>query len=67
MYHSATPRSGDEYREKVQVVWPEEQRVAGLVGATPLAQAWAATIATRPPGFCVCRTRSRRGRFKDHG
>ena len=51
MYHSATPAVGAEYQQQVQVVWPEEQRVAGLVGATPLAHAWAATIATPLPGF----------------
>ena len=51
MYHSATPELGAEYQQQVQVVWPEEQRVAGLVGATPLAPAWAATIATPLPGF----------------
>jgi hypothetical protein len=51
MYHSATPGVGAEYQQQVQVVWPEEQGVAGLVGATPLAHAWAATIATPLPGF----------------
>jgi Transglycosylase SLT domain len=51
MYHSATPAVGAEYQQQVQVVWPEERRVAGPVGATPLALAWAATIATPLPGF----------------
>jgi hypothetical protein len=51
MYHSATPGLGDEYRQKVLAVWPEEQRMAGLIGATPLAQAWAATMPTAPLGF----------------
>jgi hypothetical protein len=51
MYHSATPAVGAEYQQQVQMVWPEEQRVAGRAGATPLAQAWAATIATALPGF----------------
>jgi hypothetical protein len=51
MYHSATPGLGDEYREKVLAAWPEEQRFAGLARATPLAQAWGATLATRPPGL----------------
>ena len=35
--------------------------VAGLAGATPLAQAWAATIATALPSLRACRTRSRPG------
>ena len=43
LYHSATPELGAEYQRKVLAVWPEEQRLAGLVGATPLAQAWGAT------------------------
>jgi hypothetical protein len=51
MYHSATPDIGAEYQGKVQAVWPEEQRLAGLVGATPLAQAWGATLAAPPPSF----------------
>ncbi len=51
MYHSATPGLGDEYREKVLAIWPEEKHLAGPVGVTPLAQAWSATIATRPLGF----------------
>jgi hypothetical protein len=51
MYHSATPAIGAEYQQQVQRVGPEEQRVAGPVGATPLAHAWAATIATPLPGF----------------
>lgn len=51
MYHSATPGLGDEYRERVLAVWPEEKHGAGPVGATPLARAWNATIATRPLGF----------------
>src|SRR5579863_8202540 len=46
MYHSATPELGDDYRQKVLAVWPEEQRLAGLIGATPLAQSWAATMPT---------------------
>ncbi len=51
MYHSATPGLGDEYREKVVAAWPEERRFADPVEATPLAQAWGATIAARPLGF----------------
>jgi Transglycosylase SLT domain len=51
MYHSATPGFGAEYQQQVQVVWPEEQRIAGLRGAAPLARAWGATMATPPPGF----------------
>jgi hypothetical protein len=50
MYHSATPGLGDDYREKVLAAWPEEQRAAGLMEATPLAQAWSATLAARPLG-----------------
>jgi hypothetical protein len=51
MYHSATPALGAEYQQQVQVVWPDEQRAAGAVGMTPLAHAWAATIATPLPGL----------------
>jgi hypothetical protein len=51
MYHSATPELGAEYQRQVLAVWPEEQRLAGLVGATPLAQAWGATVAAPPPSF----------------
>jgi hypothetical protein len=51
MYHSATPELGAEYREQVLAVWPEEQRLAGLVGATPLAQAWGATMGTNVPNL----------------
>ena len=52
MYHSATPGIGAEYQQKVAAVWPEEQRLAGLVAPTPLAQAWAATMNTAQPlGF----------------
>jgi Transglycosylase SLT domain len=51
MYHSATPELGAEYQQQVLAVWPEEQRLAGLVGATPLAQAWGATIAVAPPAL----------------
>jgi hypothetical protein len=48
MYHSATPEIGAEYQQRVLAVWPEEQRLAGLVGPTPLAQAWAATMNAPP-------------------
>jgi hypothetical protein len=52
MYHSATPDIGADYRSKVQAVWPEEQKLAGLVGPTPLAQAWGATMGSpAPTGF----------------
>jgi hypothetical protein len=51
MYHSATPELGAEYQRQVMAVLPEEQRLAGLVGATPLAQAWGATMAAPPPSF----------------
>jgi hypothetical protein len=51
LYHSATPELGDEYRQKVMAVWPEEQK-SDLPGASPLAQAWGATMAAPPPpGF----------------
>jgi hypothetical protein len=45
MYHSATPEIGDEYRKKVLAAWPEESRMAGTVGGSPLARAWGATVA----------------------
>lgn len=48
LYHSATPEIGDEYRQKVLAVWPEEVRLAA--SASPLAQAWASTLASPPPG-----------------
>ncbi len=64
MYHSATPGLGDEYRERVLAVWPEEKHGAGPVGATPLAQAWSATIATPPARIHACSC-SNRVRFKD--
>jgi hypothetical protein len=52
MYHSATPGIGAEYQQKVAAIWPEEQRLAGLIAPTPLAQAWAATMsAPAPLGF----------------
>jgi len=51
MYHSATPQIGAEYQRKVLAVWPEEQKMAGLVSATPLAQAWNATMSAPPPSF----------------
>src|SRR6185437_1246991 len=46
MYHSATPGIGAEYQQKVAAIWPEEQRLGGLVTPTPLAQAWASTMNT---------------------
>lgn len=59
MYHSATPEIGAEYQRKVLAVWPEEQKLAGLVGTTPLAQAWNATMNAPPPSFTrVMRTQS---------
>ena len=52
MYHSATPELGAEYQHKVMAAWPEEQRIAGRVGMTPLARAWAATMSSPSPlGF----------------
>src|SRR5271166_1671246 len=51
MYHSATPELGAEYRQQVLAVWPEEQRLANLVGATLLERAWNATISMAPPTF----------------
>jgi Transglycosylase SLT domain len=49
LYHSATPEIGDEYRQKVLAVWPEEVRVGA--SASPLAKAWASTLAAPPPGI----------------
>jgi hypothetical protein len=51
MYHSATPELGTAYQRQVLAVLPEEQQLAGLVGATPLAQAWGATMAAPPASF----------------
>jgi hypothetical protein len=52
MYHSATPELGAEYQHKVMAAWPEEWRLAGRVGTTPLARAWAATMGSPlPSGF----------------
>ncbi len=48
LYHSATPELGAEYRQKVLAAWPEEVKLAG--SATPLARAWASTLAAPPPG-----------------
>ncbi|HEX4172020.1 MAG TPA: lytic transglycosylase domain-containing protein [Acetobacteraceae bacterium] len=48
MYHSATPEIGAEYQQRVLAVLPEEQRLTGAVGPTPLAQAWAATMNAPP-------------------
>jgi len=50
LYHSATPELSDEYRQKVLAVWPEEQKLGQPV-ASPLAQAWGATMAAPPPNF----------------
>jgi len=47
LYHSATPEIGDEYRQKVLAVWPEEVRLAGA-SPSPLARAWASTLPTVP-------------------
>ena len=51
LYHSATPELGADYQRKVAAVWPEESRIAGLFGASPLAQAWGASVSSAPPGF----------------
>lgn len=51
LYHSATPELGADYQRKVQAVWPEESRLAGLASASPLARAWGATLSSPPPGF----------------
>jgi len=51
LYHSATPELGAEYQRKVQAVWPEESRLAGLASASPLARAWGATLGSSQPGF----------------
>jgi len=55
-YHSATPDIGAEYQRRVLAALPEESRLASgdaaLTPATPLAQAWAATLnSPRPGGF----------------
>ncbi|HET7882392.1 MAG TPA: lytic transglycosylase domain-containing protein [Acetobacteraceae bacterium] len=50
LYHSATPELADDYRQKVLAVLPEEQR-SSLPVASPLAQAWNATVAAPPTGF----------------
>jgi hypothetical protein len=47
-YHSATPEIGADYEKKVLAVWPEESRLAGSFGGSPLARAWGATIEARP-------------------
>jgi Transglycosylase SLT domain len=44
LYHSATPDLGADYQRKVLAVWPEEQQLAGLPPASPLARAWGATL-----------------------
>ncbi|HTI79835.1 MAG TPA: lytic transglycosylase domain-containing protein [Acetobacteraceae bacterium] len=48
LYHSATPGIGDEYRKQVLAAWPNETRIAGIVGGSPsrspLARAWGATL-----------------------
>ena len=51
LYHSATPELGADYQRKVAAVWPEESRLAGLESASPLAQAWGATLGSAPPGL----------------
>ena len=51
LYHSATPELAVDYRQKVQAVWPEETRLAASFAATPLAQAWGATMSAPPQGF----------------
>ena len=50
-YHSATPELGADYQRKVMAVWPEESRLASSAAASPLAQAWGATLSAAPPGF----------------
>ena len=45
LYHSATPDIGDDYRKKVLAAWPDELRMVATVNKSPLARAWAATIA----------------------
>ncbi len=57
-YHSATPDLGAEYQRRVLAVWSRERPMTGAAAPTPLAQAWAATMTTPPPGF----TRLPRGR-----
>ena len=50
LYHSATPGLGAEYQRKVLAAWPEESRIAGVAGRSPLARAWAATMSGASPG-----------------
>jgi hypothetical protein len=50
-YHSATPELGADYQRKVLAVWPEETRLASGAVASPLAQAWGATMSASPPSF----------------
>jgi hypothetical protein len=51
-YHSATPELGAEYQQKVLAVWPEEQRLAGLVAPSPPIQGSSGTTApTMPASF----------------
>ncbi len=50
-YHSATPDLGTDYQRKVAAVWPEELRQASSALASPLAQAWGATMSASPLGF----------------
>jgi hypothetical protein len=51
LYHSATPELADDYRQKVLAIWPEEQKLAFHAWASPLAQAWNATIGPPPSSF----------------
>jgi hypothetical protein len=58
-YHSATPKLGAEYQQKVLAVWPQEQPLVGVTPRTPLAEAWNATLSAPVPGFArLVRTRS---------
>lgn len=51
LYHSATPELAADYQRRVLAVWPEEQRLAGAITPSPLAQAWGATMGAPPPSF----------------
>jgi soluble lytic murein transglycosylase-like protein len=52
-YHSATPDIGADYRQRVYAAVPAETQLAGAVGPSSLAAAWAATMrpAVRPFGM----------------
>jgi hypothetical protein len=50
-YHSSTPELGADYQRKVLAVWPEESQPGSAASASPLAQAWSATLSAPAPGW----------------